>query len=135
MLMQPSKRAGDGGSSSLYGIALLTINLLIDGATNSTQDQVFRKHKISGSSMMVYLNMISFALMTGYLLIGAYIPVESLATNELENALRLSLAHPQLAYDIALFAICGALGQCFIFYTLETFGSLLLVYSVYNLAR
>lgn len=83
---------------------------------------------------MVYLNMISFLLMMGYLFVGPYIPIDSIATNELGDAVRLSLEHPQLAYDIALFAFCGALGQCFIFYTLETFGSLLLV-SVFLLIR
>jgi len=35
--------------------------------------------------------------------------------------------HPRVWYDVLGFAICGAVGQVFIFYTLSTFSSLLLV--------
>lgn len=76
---------------------------------------------------MVLLNAISFSLMSGYLILGPYLPIPSLVTDELSSAISMSLQHPNLMYDIALFAICGAVGQCFIFYTLEAFGSLLLV--------
>lgn len=99
---------------------------MLDGATNSTQDQVFRKHRISGSSMMVYLNLFSALLMISYLIVGPYLP-SPIATNELAEALQFCFQHHQLAFDIALFALCGAVGQCFIFATLERFGSLLLV--------
>lgn len=33
--------------------------------------------------------------------------------------------HPEAAWDILLFCICGAIGQLFIFFTIRTFGSLI----------
>lgn len=32
--------------------------------------------------------------------------------------------HPQAAWDLLLFCVCGAVGQLFIFFTIRTFGSL-----------
>ncbi|KAJ3297009.1 UDP-galactose transporter [Borealophlyctis nickersoniae] len=108
------------GSNSLYGLALLSINLLLDGAMNSVQDQLFKKDKVSSSSMMVYMNLFSTALMAGYLLLNPF-------TTELSTAMAFCAAHPQVIGDIMLFAVCGAVGQCFIFHTLERFGAVSLV--------
>ncbi|KAI9097164.1 UAA transporter [Phlyctochytrium arcticum] len=107
-------------ANSLYGLGLLLVNLLLDGATNSTQDQIFHKHKVSGSSMMVYMNLISSAIMLVYLSIYPY-------TTELGDALAFCSAHPRIIGDILLFGFCGAVGQCFIFHTLERFGAVSLV--------
>jgi hypothetical protein len=38
------------GGESLLGLGLLVINLLIDGATNSGQDEIFRRFKVTGES-------------------------------------------------------------------------------------
>ncbi|KAJ3365855.1 UDP-galactose transporter, partial [Kappamyces sp. JEL0680] len=35
--------------------------------------------------------------------------------------------HPAIVYDILLYTLAGAIGQCFIFLTLESFGSIVLV--------
>lgn len=40
-----------GKENSLYGLGLLFINLLMDGAMNSTQDKVFGRYKVSGAHM------------------------------------------------------------------------------------
>ena len=37
--------------SSLFGLLLLGINLIFDGATNSTQDVIFHRFKVSGAHM------------------------------------------------------------------------------------
>jgi UDP-galactose transporter B1 len=37
--------------SSIWGLFLLGINLVLDGATNSTQDVIFLKFKVSGAHM------------------------------------------------------------------------------------
>jgi UDP-galactose transporter B1 len=36
------------GSEGLIGMGLLIVNLLIDGATNSGQDEIFRRFRVSG---------------------------------------------------------------------------------------
>ncbi|CCG85139.1 Uridine diphosphate-N-acetylglucosamine transporter Hut1 [Taphrina deformans PYCC 5710] len=108
------------GGSSWWGLSLLSVNLLLDGLTNSTQDQMFKQFsEISGPSMMVGLNLMSSLLVSMYLASGA--------TTELPEAVSFMKAHPKVVQDILAFAFCGAMGQLAIFYTLEKFGSLVLV--------
>ncbi|KAG0269647.1 UDP-galactose transporter [Linnemannia exigua] len=106
-------------TSSLYGLALVAINLTLDGVTNSTQDQIFHAYKVTGQQMMFFMNIIMSAYMALWLL-NPFNP-------ELGQALTFCQTHPAIIKDIAMFSICGALGQCFIFYTLEKYGSLSLV--------
>ena len=47
--------------------------------------------------------------------------------DEFWRALDFCTTHPAVIRDIALFGLCGAIGQCFIFYSLERYGSLRLV--------
>ncbi|KAF9390756.1 UDP-galactose transporter [Podila verticillata] len=106
-------------NSSLFGMALVIINLTIDGVTNSTQDQIFQTFKVTGQQMMCFMNLFMSAFMAVWLL--------NPFNSELSNALAFCQSHPAIIKDIALFSICGSLGQCFIFYTLEQYGSLALV--------
>ncbi|CAG8469370.1 9684_t:CDS:1 [Diversispora eburnea] len=122
MLLHPvseNKKKTPVSTSSLYGLALLTISLLIDGITNSTQDDIFHKYKISGQQMMFFMNLFSTILMFIWLLFPW--------NPELGNALTFCHLFPNVIKDILLFSLCGAIGQCFIFYALENFGSFFLV--------
>ena len=135
-----SKASSKASSSSLYGLALLGVNLLFDGLTNTIQDHIFtspsRYGAFSGPQMMVSQNLICTLLTTLYLLLTPYIPPSLLpspfaSTNthedELSSALAFLSRHPHALYDVLGFAACGAIGQVFIFMTLNSFGSLLLV--------
>lgn len=118
-----SKKKGADGSS-LYGLMLLGINLLFDGLTNSTQDDIYAKFRpYSGQQMMCALNIMSTALTTGYLLlspylvqsgIGHYVGMDVKSAGELYDALAFISRHPSVGWDILAFAACGALGQVFI---------------------
>ncbi len=120
MLLQPiSEKKKTISSNSLYGIILLMMNLLIDGVTNSTQDQIFHKFKVTGQQMMFFMNLFSGLLMFIYLLL----PIN----HELINAIEFCTKYPKVLQDVFLFSLYGALGQCFIFFTLQNFGSLFLV--------
>ncbi|CAG8518707.1 1272_t:CDS:1 [Funneliformis mosseae] len=120
MLLQPiSEKKKTMSSNSFYGILLLTTNLLIDGITNSKQDQIFEKFKITGQQMMFFMNLFCGLLMFIYLL--------SPINHELNNAIEFCMKYPKVLEDILFFSLCGALGQCFIFFTLMNFGSLFLV--------
>lgn len=134
MFMDPHKsskgkghgKAGSVGEErtvfgSLLGLLLLTTNLVIDGITNSTQDRIFSQHKITGQQMMFFMNVCMAVLMSVYLV------VSNPFTHELSNALSFCKEHPRVWLDIGLFSFSGALGQVFIFYTLQNFGSLVLV--------
>ncbi|RKO87291.1 UAA transporter [Blyttiomyces helicus] len=120
LLHKQEGHKGEPRANSFWGLGLLTVGLLIDGATNSTQDQIFRRFRTSGSEMMVFMNLFSCALMTGYLIAFP-------GSTELADALAFCSAHPKVVGDILLFGLCGAVGQCFIFHTLERFGSVGLV--------
>ncbi|KAG9513957.1 UAA transporter, partial [Aureobasidium melanogenum] len=131
-----SKKKGADGSSA-WGLLLLGINLLFDGLTNSTQDHIYKSYRpYTGQQMMCALNSISTVLTSVYLFVspyisttpvGAYLGMSAASGGELGYALDFIRRHPSVGWDIFAFAACGALGQMFIFYTLSTFGSLLLV--------
>lgn len=126
-LHQPagSKKKGSKGGSSLYGLMLLGINLLFDGLTNATQDEVNAKFKpFSGQQMMCALNVIQTIITTAFLLLSPYIAQTGVGhyvgmdlgkqAGELQGALAFISRHPSVGYDILGFAACGAIGQLFI---------------------
>ena len=134
---KPSKSHGKGNNTpqssyaNIIGIAYLLINLALDGATNSTQDEIFTRHKVTGQQMMFWIN-IFCTLLTSILstLPLPYIPVihpSHDGKSELMGALTFIQSHPSIISPLAQFAITGALGQLFIFETLQHFGSLTLV--------
>ena len=132
-----AKSAKSGKDSSIYGLVLLSINLLFDGLTNTIQDHIFqsptRYGKFSGPQMMVAQNIISTLLTSAYLLLIPITPLSILPSRahssreELSSAASYLQRHPSVLYDVLGFAACGAVGQLFIFATLERFSSLLLV--------
>jgi solute carrier family 35 (UDP-galactose transporter), member B1 len=129
------KVKSSGGST--YGLVLLCINLLFDGLTNTIQDHIFtspaRYGKFTGPQMMVAQNIIATLLTSAYLLLTPMIPPSLLPNmakssgEELFSATDFLQRHPGVLYDVLGFAACGAVGQLFIFATLERFSSLLLV--------
>lgn len=148
-----SKKKSKVEGSSSWGLLLLSINLLFDGLTNSTQDHIYKSFSpYSGQQMMCALNILSTGLTSIYLVIspylqqtpiGAFFGMSSSSSGELRSAIDFISRHPAVGWDVAAFAACGALGQVFIcetsraitsvamltrlVYTLSTFGSLLLV--------
>lgn len=116
--------------TQLIGITYLLINLAIDGATNSTQDEIFARYKVTGQQMMFWINLFSTALTSVISVLPLpYIPVlhPSSSGTELQGALEFIRTHPSVVVPLAQFALTGALGQLFIFETLQHFGSLTLV--------
>ena len=130
-----SSNAGD--ANKLFGLALLAINLLFDGLTNTVQDQIFTRFKgFTGPQMMCAQNIMCTLLTTTYLLLSPYLASTPLASSiglapnsagELSDALAFIKSYPTVGLDVLSFAACGAIGQVFIFHTLAHFSSLLLV--------
>ena len=80
------------------------------------QDEIHRKYSDTGALWtMCWMNFWCGAYNTVYLFI---------ATNAGWDLLAFCAAHPVAAYDVALFCLCGAIGQLFIFATIRHFGSL-----------
>lgn len=99
------------------GYGLCFINLAFDGYTNAAQDEVNRLHpKNHPLHMMCWMN--------GWTALYYALYLFGLSSQGGELA-RFCLAHGEAARDIALFCVCGAVGQLFIFFTIKTFGSLL----------
>ncbi|KAG7088584.1 hypothetical protein E1B28_012561 [Marasmius oreades] len=121
----------DSPYASIIGISYLLINLALDGAINSTQDEIFVRYKITGQQMMFWINLFStFISLFLSILPLPYIPVIHPSTDgksELMSALAFIQTHPSIVTPLAEFAMTGAFGQLFIFETLARFGSLTLV--------
>jgi solute carrier family 35 (UDP-galactose transporter), member B1 len=104
---------------SLYGLFLLLVNLLLDGAMNTFQDEMFSAFRITSLHMMLHMNWMAVLLQFLYL--------ASPLTGELWRTLDSLITYPRLFADVLLFGFCGALGQAFVFHTIERFGALSLV--------
>lgn len=124
-----AKAGGKSKSSSndgnvILGMMQLLGSMLLDGFTNSTQDQMFRSQngsqKLTGASLMCILNAFVCILTLGYL-IGFKFEQEAVYTVEFVKA------YPRVLIDLLSFAFLGAIGQVFVFIILEKFGSLILV--------
>lgn len=128
-----SKKKG-ASNNSVYGLVLLGINLIFDGLTNSTQDNIYASFRpYTGQQMMCALNVMSTCLTTGYLLvspylvqsgIGATFGIDAKGAGELQDALAFIQRHPSVGWDIVGFSACGALGQVFICKSADHFISL-----------
>ena len=126
-LFHPAEASSkQAASNSLWGLALLSINLLADGFVNSTQDEIFFAHRgLTGPQMMLGFNLCSTLLTSAYLLTTWCLPLGN--TSELSTAIEFWRMHPRVLLDILAFAFAGAIGQIFIFLTLSIHGSLILV--------
>lgn len=135
---KPGKGHSNATKLSYYGLSLLGINLLFDGLTNTIQDHLFRSPQrygsIKGPQMMVSTNLLGFIFQVSYLLLTPFIPttflpsfVPSTATTEFSSAISFLQRHPAVLNDILGFCAAGAIGQIFIYATLERFSSLVLV--------
>ncbi|KAK8050601.1 hypothetical protein PG994_012331 [Apiospora phragmitis] len=121
-----------------WGLLLLSINLLFDGLTNSTQDYIFSAFQpYTGPQMMCANNLMSTAVTASYLVLSPWLVHTGVgewlgmdvagSAGELGEALQFMARNPSVWADVLGFAACGAVGQVFIFYTLSTFSSVLLV--------
>ncbi|KAK4172269.1 UDP-galactose transporter 1, partial [Triangularia setosa] len=131
-------KAASHSGQTAWGMLLLGINLLFDGLTNSTQDYIFGTHQpYSGPQMMAANNLLSGALTGGYLVLSPWLVKTGLGKwfgmdvtgggGELFAALEFLGKYPSVWRDVLGFAVCGCVGQVFIFHTLSTFSSVLLV--------
>ena len=125
-------KVATAGASPLLGLLYLLTNLLLDGLTNSTQDHIFVSFpSLTGQHLMLYTNLFSTLISLSLSLLPLpYIPIIHPTTekvSELAIALTFIKQNPSVLKPLLQFAITGALGQIFIFETLQHFGSLTLV--------
>lgn len=132
------KKAASHSGQTAWGMLLLGINLLFDGLTNSTQDYIFQTFQpYTGPQMMAANNLLSSLITGSYLLLSPWLVHTPLGAwfgmdvsgnaGELASALAFMGRYPAVWRDVLGFALCGCIGQVFIFHTLATFDSVLLV--------
>lgn len=96
------------------GELLLFLSLSMDGLTGAIQERMRAAHAPSGQYMMLSMNSWSTIMLTGALILSG----------EGKEFLHFTARHPELWRDLAMLAICGALGQLFIFMMVSQFGPL-----------
>ncbi|XP_008793442.1 UDP-galactose/UDP-glucose transporter 3-like [Phoenix dactylifera] len=99
------------------GYGLCFLNLAFDGFTNATQDSLTTRYpKTSAWDIMLGMNLwgtiYNVVYMFGWPNASGF------------KAVQFCREHPEAAWDILLFCLCGAAGQNFIFLTISRFGSL-----------
>ncbi|CAI9092692.1 OLC1v1028009C1 [Oldenlandia corymbosa var. corymbosa] len=99
------------------GYTLCCLNLAFDGFTNATQDSITARYpKTTAWDIMLGMNLwgtiYNVVFMFGWPQASGY------------EAVKFCQQHPEAAWDILLYCLCGAVGQNFIFLTISRFGSL-----------
>eukprot|EP00928_Gymnodinium_smaydae_P017086 TRINITY_DN1650_c0_g1_i4.p1 TRINITY_DN1650_c0_g1~~TRINITY_DN1650_c0_g1_i4.p1 ORF type:complete len:366 (-),score=81.54 TRINITY_DN1650_c0_g1_i4:212-1240(-) len=107
------------GESSVVGLLFLVAALACDGVVGGTQKGL---KKTLAEKGMKERNFEMQFLTNLYMTITAC--VFAVVTGELYPGYKFLLANPGIFKDIVKFAICSALGQAFIFYTISSFDPL-----------
>ena len=108
--------AKSGKETSLIGLALCIVSLILDGFTGPTQERINAQHRPSMAQMMFFLNFWAILLVLALLLV----------TGQLWSGLRFFNSYPEVLPEVALFSLLSALGQAAILVTVLNFNSLIL---------
>lgn len=106
-------------ASSPLGLLFIGLSLTMDGLTGGLQKKIKTKNKELGVTakpydFMLWIN--AFMLVTASIL--------SLALGDFFSGIDFALANPVVLSKIVKFALCSAVGQSFIFYTIANFDPL-----------
>ncbi|XP_072999713.1 UDP-galactose/UDP-glucose transporter 3-like [Typha latifolia] len=105
------------------GYGLCFLNLAFDGYTNATQDSIKARYPNTNPwDIMLGMNLWVSIYSGLYTFVGPLVPNWSYGNGY--EAVRFCQEHPEAAWDIILYCLCGAVGQNFIFLTISRFGSL-----------
>jgi UDP-galactose transporter B1 len=105
-----------GGESSVYGLVLLFLSLVLDGVTGATQDLVQETYRLSTHDLMFHTNLWAVALLT--VLIST--------TGQAQTGILYCMENKDIIKYILAASLTSAAGQNFIFYTISNFNSLVL---------
>jgi len=102
-------------NTQLIGIILIVSYMATDSFTSNWQSRMFKQYGITSMVMMLYANLFS----SGFTALGLL-----LNPSELVTVVRFISANPEICYHIGIMAVCSAVGQLFIFYTIKRYGPL-----------
>ena len=120
-IVSMGKKKASGGSSSLMGVAYILLSLVLDGVTAGFQKRLKTETAKVGVKPKPYDYMFWTNLFM--CLTAAVIAV---ALGEMQSGLTFLQANPEILSKVGKFALCSAVGQSFIFYTIANFDPLVL---------
>jgi len=103
-----------GSTTELIGIVLIVCYMGADSFTSNWQSKIFKQYGVSSMVMMMYANLFS----SGFTALGLLLNLEIVAVARFVNL------NPEVALHIGMMAVCSAVGQLFIFYTIKRYGPL-----------
>ena len=109
-----AKSKGASSENSTVGLALLFVSLLCDGLTGPVQEKINKESKTTPPQMMFLCNFWAIV----YAGAGCYL------TGQLDEGMAFVAANPAFIQHLAVFSLCSALGQNFIFLTISWFSAL-----------
>eukprot|EP00457_Paulinella_chromatophora_P010049 gb/GEZN01010136.1/.p1 GENE.gb/GEZN01010136.1/~~gb/GEZN01010136.1/.p1 ORF type:complete len:382 (-),score=46.28 gb/GEZN01010136.1/:121-1215(-) len=106
--------------STWTGLACIVVALACDGLTAGVQSRMKADVKKQGISLKPF----DFQFYTNLfmMIVGAIV---TLVLGEFKSGFSFCQKHPHIWDKIAVFCLCSALGQCFIFYAISTFNPLM----------
>lgn len=113
-------KKGSEGGSDLIAYLCLILALTCDGLTGGQQTAMKKtyqaKHKapLLSFDMMFFTNFVMMCIAFG----------ASVALGQLEEGYAYVMLYPEIRYKLGKYALCSALGQSFIFFTISNFGPL-----------
>lgn len=106
----------------LLGYSLCIVNLICDGYTNSRQDNIKSQYSKTSSVFMMYGTNFWLSVYSAILMISSEVLGFNSAVSEFTY---LFFACPKYAFYILQFCLCGAVGQLFIFWIIQSYGSVI----------
>ena len=111
-VLDSGPHAKSASETTVAGVVIILGYLLLDSFTANWQSEIYKKYKISSVQMMFGVNLFSSLLTLISLLQRAV----------LLPSLYFLLSHSEFALHCLILSICSAVGQLFIFYTIQEFG-------------
>jgi len=115
------KKSSSGGDSSLMGVFYIVFSLVLDGVTAGFQ----KKLKVETAQVGVKPKPYDFMFWTNLFMCLTAVVIAGIL-GEITSGVGYLLANPEILNKIARFAVCSAVGQSFIFYTIANFDPLIL---------
>lgn len=120
-IVSMGKKKGGGSSNSALGVIYIVGSLALDGVTAGFQKRLKEDTKRVGVKPKPY----DFMFWTNLFMCLTAVVI-ALCLGEFTSGLAFTAANPEILSKIIKFAICSAVGQSFIFYTIANFDPLIL---------
>jgi len=120
-IVSMGKKKGGDTSSSMLGVAYIVLSLVLDGVTAGFQKQL----KVETAKAGVKPKPYDFMFWTNFYMCLTAVIISG-ALGEVVPGLAFCSANPEIFTKIVKFALCSAVGQSFIFYTIANFDPLIL---------